>query len=231
VGRYGLAILVLLLLPASVFASGRVRSENGRFSIECADASLSEILREIAAVTPMELWLDEGLADRKVSVSVAGVTMKQAVERLFRDVKVNYVLYLDAANPEKVAKVYVGGSGGGRFGREPTVSSGDGAGTDVDAPPLPPPALDPESLLQSPEARGVLDELKNFLDQRDAAGESGLDPSETEPGADPQEAGSADGDPYPGLPKDLRELMKTLPPPADGSESPKTGKKRNHAKR
>lgn len=118
---------MLLAFSLSVRASERVRSENGRWSIECNDASLQELLSEVAAVSQVELWLDEGLEAKKVSVSVSGVTMKQAVEKLLQNVKVNYVLYFDSANPEQVTKIYVGGGGAGRPGREPSrVTRGPG---------------------------------------------------------------------------------------------------------
>ncbi len=191
---------MLVVFAASGGASERVRTERGRFWIECSNASLEEILREIAAVAPMELWLDEGLRDQKVSVSLSGVTMKEAVQTLFEDVKVNYVLYLDSASPERVDKVYVGGSGAGRLGREPTIPS-EPAGSPpqepvqgnverVDDSELPP-DVDPDELLQSPDARKMLGELKNLLKQQNAADENdspraeGADGAEESDGADP----------------------------------------------
>jgi len=81
------------------------------------------MLREIAALSPMELWLDEGLSGKRVSADVEGATLK-ALEDLFEDVDgLNYVLTFDPSNPERVTKIYAGGGGGGRLGREPTVAA------------------------------------------------------------------------------------------------------------
>jgi hypothetical protein len=122
VGRF--LLLALLFAPlANGQDRSRVKGEGGRFSIHCRSASLEEILRELAALSPMELWLEEGVAGKRVSADVEGATLKQAVEDLFEDVKdVNYVLAFDSSNPEKVTKIYAGVGGGGQLGREPTVS-------------------------------------------------------------------------------------------------------------
>jgi hypothetical protein len=46
--------LILASFAASGGASERVRAENGRSWIECRDASLPDMLREMAVVVPME---------------------------------------------------------------------------------------------------------------------------------------------------------------------------------
>jgi hypothetical protein len=122
--------LLVLALFFSPLAHGqnasRVRHERGRFWIQCQSAPLDEMLREIAALSSMELWLDEGLAGKQVSATVEGATLKQALEDLFEEVAdVNYVLTFDPSNPERVTKIYAGGGGGGRLGREPTVAASE----------------------------------------------------------------------------------------------------------
>ncbi|MGH9392365.1 MAG: hypothetical protein ACRD1Z_22395, partial [Vicinamibacteria bacterium] len=122
------SLLVLAILFSSLGHGqdvSRVRRERGRFWIQCQSAPLQEVLREIAALSPMELWLDEGLSGKRVSADVEGATLKQALEDLFEDVGgVNYVLTFDPSNPERVTKIYAGG-GGGRLGREPTVAASE----------------------------------------------------------------------------------------------------------
>ena len=101
-----------------------MKHERGRFWVQCQSASLEEILRELAALSPMELWLDEGLSGKRVSATVEGATLKQTIEDLLEEMTdVNYVLAFDPSNPERVTKIYAGGGGGGRLGREPTVAA------------------------------------------------------------------------------------------------------------
>jgi hypothetical protein len=191
------AAVILVLLAALGGASERVRTEKGRWSIQCRNAPLPDVLREIAAVAPMEVWLDEGVEEERVSLDVIGVTMKAAVEKLFESSKLNYVLYLDSTDAERVAKIYVGSGGGGRLGREPTV-----AGT---APPEGLDELEAEQFLESPEAQEALKDLKSFLEQQKAAVE---------------ERGSAE--PSDDVPLELDELLGSIPElPASPKEKEK----------
>jgi len=171
-----------------------VRHERGRFWIECQSAPLEEMLREIAALSPMELWLDEGLSGKRVSASVEGATLKQALEDLFEEVTdVNYVFTFDPSNPERVTKVYAGGGGGGRLGREPTVAASEPPEPEVepeeDVAELPP-ELDPE-------AQEALGALRDFSDQQSARESEKEDALGEEPAAP--------------LSPELEELLKSLP--------------------
>jgi type II secretory pathway component GspD/PulD (secretin) len=122
VARVLVASLLLAMLASA--QTPRVRQEGGRFWVQCQSASLEDVIREIAALSPMELWLDEGLSDKRVTANVERATLKQALEELFEQVSdVNYVFTFDLANPERVTKIYAGGGGGGRLGREPTVAA------------------------------------------------------------------------------------------------------------
>jgi hypothetical protein len=160
-----------------------VRSEGGRFWIECRSAPLEDVLREIAAESPLELWLDEGLSGARVSASVEGATLKQALEEVFEDAKsVNYVLTFDSSNPERVTKLYAGAGGGGRLGREPTVAASEPEEPAENAEL--PPELDPEALLDSPGAQDALGALREFFEMQRARQNGGegdsSDPSSTE---------------------------------------------------
>lgn len=174
-----------------------MRHERGRFWIQCQSAPLEEMLREIAVLSPMELWLDEGLSGKRVSASVERATLKQALEALFEQAKdVNYVLTFDSLNPERVTKVYAGGAGGGRRGREPTVASSEPEVEPEEAAELPP-ELDPEALLASPEAQDALGALRDFFDQESARPTG--------------EEGAAGEEPSGPLSPELEELLKSLP--------------------
>jgi hypothetical protein len=84
------------------------------------------VIRELAALSPMELWLDEGLSSKRVTAKVERATLKHALEELFeKATDVNYVFAFDRSNPERVTKIYAGSGGGGRLGREPTVTLGE----------------------------------------------------------------------------------------------------------
>jgi hypothetical protein len=214
----GKLLVLAFFLPPLALAHGqdapRVRQERGRFWIQCQSAPLEETLREIAALSPMELWLDEGLSGKRVSASVEGATLKQAIEDLFEKVKdVNYVLTFDPSNPERVTKIYAGGGGGGRLGREPTVTASE---------PEPEPEepqddldtllqeLDPEALLGSPEAQEALGALREHFEQQAAEGGSDGTLEKLSP--------------------DLEELLKSLPelegvlPEATAKPAPPTKK-------
>jgi hypothetical protein len=144
---------LVLSLAAAVGASERVRAENGRLWIECREASLFQILREIAAVVPMDVLLDEGVEDEKVSLFLNGVTTKAVVERLLESSKLNYALTLDPSDSERILKIYVGSGGGGG----------------ITAPLETEDELDAGEFLESPEAREALRELKSFLEQEAAS--------------------------------------------------------------
>lgn len=178
-----LLVLVLLVGPFAFGQNLQVQIEGGRFSIQCQSAPLEEVLREIAAESPMELWLDEGLSGKRVSASIEGATLKEALEEVFEEAKdVNYVLAFDPSNPERVTKIYAGGGGGGRLGREPTVAASDPeiATTDpIENGSELPPDLEPEALLDSPEAQEALGALREFLEQR--SGEEAGSPDATSP--------------------------------------------------
>jgi hypothetical protein len=161
-----LAALMLTHAPGAG-ALERVRSEDGRLWIECGNGSLSEVLRDIAAVSPMEVWIDDGLGEERVSCSLSGVTMKEAVETIFENAKANYALYLDPVNPEKVAGIYVS-------------SRGATAPQGPPEEPRDPPSEDlgDEGLFESPEAQEALRGMKKFLEER-MAGESSTDDPDT----------------------------------------------------
>jgi hypothetical protein len=160
----------------------------------------------------MELWLDEGLSETRVSARVDGATLKQALEEVFEKVKdVNYVLAFDPSNPERVTKIYAGGGGGGRLGREPTVAASEPEGEPPpeepaeDSPALPP-ELDPEALLESPEAQEALGALREFVESQQNA-------PQNDGQSDSSDARSPEG-------LGLDELLKNLPELQRGSLPP-----------
>lgn len=193
--------LPVLLLAFGSLAYGqeaKVRSEGGRFWIECHSAPLDEVLRAIAADSHMELWLDQGLSQKRVSARVEAATLKQALVAIFEEVKdVNYVLTFDASNPERVTKIYAGGDGGGRLGREPTIAASD-ADPEETAEILEndgelPPELDAKALLGSPEAEEALSALKDFFERQKSL-QGGEDSASTE-----------------ASPPELEDLLQNLP--------------------
>ena len=201
-------VLVLVVAPFARAQDVSVRSERGRFWIDCESAPLEEVLRKVAADSPMELWLDEGLSDKRVSARVAGATLKQALEEVFEKVKdVNYVLTFDPSNPERVTKIYAGG-GGGRLGREPTVAASEPEPEEpTENSPALPPELDPEALLGSPEAQEALGALREFVEQQQNAPENDGQSDSSE--AAPPEALALD------------ELLKNLPQIQNGQFAPR----------
>ncbi|MGH9392455.1 MAG: hypothetical protein ACRD1Z_22865 [Vicinamibacteria bacterium] len=208
--RRFLVVVLFACPPANAQDASRVQTERGRFWIECQSAPLEEMLREIAALSPMELWLDEGLSEKRVSARVEGATLKQALEEVFGEVKdVNYVLTFDPSNPERVLKVYAGGSGGGRLGREPTVTAFEPEPEEpVENPADLPPELDPEALLGSPEAQDALGVLRDFFEQQKAL--------QNDQDADSSDAQTTDESDLP----QLQELLKNLPQFQQGTFTP-----------
>lgn len=171
-------LLVALLLGTAAHAQSpsRVRREGGRFWVECQSAPLDEVIREFAALSPLELWLDEGLSGKRVTASVKGATLKQAFEDLFEELTdVNYVFTLDPANPERVTKIYAGGGGGGRLGREPTVAAAEAEEQVMEAEDELPPELDSEAQ-EGLDALRELFELQNENDGQDPGAPGGTSP-------------------------------------------------------
>ncbi len=168
-------VAALLLGTLAHAQTPRVRKERGRFWIQCQSASLDEMVRELAALSPMELWLEEGLSGKRVTASIEGATLKQALEELFEEATdVNYVFTFDPANPERVTKIYAGG-GGGRLGREPTVASAEEeeppeVQEDPQAEGEYPLELDPETLSNDPDAQEGMDALRQLFEQQQTEG-------------------------------------------------------------
>ncbi len=167
------------------------------------------MIREFAALSPMELWLEEGLSGKRVTASVKGATLKQALEDLFEELTdVNYVFTLDPANPERVTKIYAGGGGGGRLSREPTVAAAEVDEPVMEAEDELPPELDSEALSSSPEAQEGLDALRELYEQQnEAAGEDPDAPGESSP--ELEELLES----FPELQQELSEITQPTKPP------------------
>jgi type II secretory pathway component GspD/PulD (secretin) len=180
-------VLVLLVAPFARAQEVSVRSERGRFWIDCQSAPLEEVLRKVAADSPMELWLDEGLSEKRVSARVDGATLKQVLEEVFEKVKdVNYVLTFDASNPERVTKIH-----GGAW--RPVASPG--AASNRKSLENSPFRADPKRF--APEAQEALGALREFVEQQQNA---------------PQNDGQSDSsDAAPPEALALDELLKNLP--------------------
>ena len=110
------AILVLMptvAISAASFAQpANVHYQDGLVSVECTNASLEQVFRQIEAQAGIELILEDSVKSKRLTASLTAEPLQLAVQRLLDGAEVNYVVLMDTANWSRVSKVFVGAGGG-----------------------------------------------------------------------------------------------------------------------
>jgi hypothetical protein len=86
---------------------------NGLVTIQCKDAPLSSVFERIEEATGIELTLEDEVKSKRLTANLVGLPVSMAVSRLLEGVGVNYIVMMDPSDWEQVAKIFVGGGGGG----------------------------------------------------------------------------------------------------------------------
>ena len=190
--RSPLVFVISAIAVAPLFAAGpvEVRRDGHKLWIQCESTVLEDVLQKVAEVVPMELWLEDDIKSTLLSADIEGEDMRDAFEELMENAPVNYVLYFDAQEPQRVTKLYVGG-GSAKVAQQPSREA-----PEPEPPPIPDiDALDIEELLMSPETAQLLEALREVFEQQ------GLDIEMGDPD-DPNSLSS--------LPEELQKLLPTL---------------------
>jgi hypothetical protein len=218
--------VLFLGLVAQVGQASELRSELGRYWIEFDSVSLEKVLREVAAISPMELWLDGSVSEKRVSVRVEGLSLRQALSKLLESSGSNFVLYFDPTDGEKVVKLYAGTSDAGRLAPTPTVDTVAGPSADETSPQMHPELADwifhlhPDDAAASVEDDG--EALRDFLQL--LADERGLeDPVDaSEPEDNEETTDEAAPEAIPTALSDFLSAMPQLPAkPHDPTKAPR----------
>jgi len=123
-----------------------VRYENGLVTIQCKDAPLSSVFEKIGEASGVELTLEDEVKSKRLTASLVELPVSMAVSRLLEGAGVNYIVMMDSSDWGRVAKIFVGGGGGG-----PARPAGPVRGPVVDAP-ADEPVDEPESFEEEMEA-------------------------------------------------------------------------------
>ena len=108
-----IAFLVPILVAATGLAGGgtSVSFENGRLSVTCDQAPLAEVLEEIEKTAGIELILEDEVKSKPLTANIVSEPVNFALQRLLSGARVNYALFFDPRDWQRVAKIFVGAGG------------------------------------------------------------------------------------------------------------------------
>jgi len=107
-----LAAASILGIAAQAQATGAsVTYENGLVSIRCKDAPLGQVFDQLKAAAGLSVILDGAVKSVRLTADIEAQPLNFALERLLEGTGVNYAMFLDRGNWQRVAKIYVGAAG------------------------------------------------------------------------------------------------------------------------
>ncbi len=102
----------ILAVAVEAQASGAsVIYENGLVSIRCKDTPLSQVFDQLKAAAGLSVILDGAVKSVRLTAEIEAQPLNFALERLLEGAGVNYAMFLDRGNWQKVAKIYIGSAG------------------------------------------------------------------------------------------------------------------------
>lgn len=110
-----LSLAVFCLAPALTGAAGNltVSYNDGLITLICSDVPLDQVFEQIKATTGMELILEDAIKNTSLTANIDAQPLRLAIERLLAGSGVNYAMFFDRQDWQKVDKIYIGGGGGG----------------------------------------------------------------------------------------------------------------------
>lgn len=113
IAAYSLAALFLTFTSTGAAANLTVSYQNGQLTVRCADVPLEQVFAQIKATTGMELILEDAVKNTRLTASIEAQPLRLAIERLLAGSGVNYAMFFDLQDWQKVDKIFIGGGGGG----------------------------------------------------------------------------------------------------------------------
>lgn len=107
-------IAAAALLMAPSLKASEVQYQGGRMTIRCNNENLGQLFEQIKTATGMELILDGAVKNTRLTADISGEPLNLAIERLMEGSGLNYVMLMDRADWQRVAKMFItsGGSSG-----------------------------------------------------------------------------------------------------------------------
>ena len=165
------SLVVLALAAASAHAQSlSVSYRNNLITIRCDNASLGQVFEQIRSATGLELFLEDGVKDRRLTADIDSQPLGLAVERLLAGVGVNYAMMYDREDWQQVAKIFIGEGGGPLASSQPAA----GVGATRRVQPIED-AYDPTEELEDPYADAYAEEEDAFAEEDFVEDESGFE--------------------------------------------------------
>lgn len=116
---------ILLLIPSVASAAGTpvVSYDAGLLTVQCNEVSIAQIFEQITATTGVELILEDEVKGKRLTANIQAQPVHLAIERLLEGSGVNFVVFFDYQDIQRVDKVFIGGGGGGPARSAPTAAS------------------------------------------------------------------------------------------------------------
>lgn len=110
-----LSLAALCLTPSLSSAQGNltVSYSEGRLTLMCSDVPLEQVFDQIKATTGMELILEDDIKNTRLTANIVAQPLRFAMERLLAGSGVNYALFFNQQDWQKVDKIFIGAGGGG----------------------------------------------------------------------------------------------------------------------
>ncbi len=106
---------ILLLIPSVVSAVNApvVSFDGGLLTVQCNEVPISEVFGQIRAATGLELILEDEVSGKRLTANIQAQPVHLAIERLLEGSGVNFVVFFDYRDIQRVDKVFIGAGGGG----------------------------------------------------------------------------------------------------------------------
>lgn len=88
-----------------------VSYQNGQLTVVCSDAPLEQVFAQIKAQTGMELILEDPVKNTRLTATIEAQPVRWAIERLLAGNGLNYALFFDLQDWQKVDKIFIGRGG------------------------------------------------------------------------------------------------------------------------
>lgn len=120
-----LAVALALVFTHVVSSEAQVSVSfaDGKLTIQCSNASLSDVFAQIETQSGVELTIEDSVKSKRVTADLVDEPLQRAIQRLLDGVGVNYIVLMDPSNWERVNKIFVGAGGGGTSSPGPARSA------------------------------------------------------------------------------------------------------------
>jgi hypothetical protein len=108
-------VSLLLLIPCIATAAGApvVSYDVGLLTVRCNEVPISEVFEQIKARAGIELILEDEVKGKRLTANIEAQPVHLAIERLLEGSGVNFVVFFDHVDIQRVDKVFIGAGGGG----------------------------------------------------------------------------------------------------------------------